>query len=86
MLEHEERKVIRIGNNIGVVLPTDLVKKWDVKLGDSIQFEEKEGDIIMSKNKKKNIELPEGISEDFFEVLTETVEQYDGAFKGLVDK
>ncbi|SFA56854.1 hypothetical protein SAMN05216169_10581, partial [Anoxybacillus pushchinoensis] len=36
--------------------------------------------------KSKKVDLPKGISQDFFEVLNETLEEYDETIKGLIDR
>ncbi|MBB5354781.1 hypothetical protein HNR43_000740 [Anoxybacillus mongoliensis] len=40
--------------------------------------------IVVKKSNKVN--LPKGISKDFFDVLNETLEAYDETIKGLVDR
>jgi antitoxin MazE len=42
---------------------------------------ELEGDQIVIKK----VDLPKGISEDFFEILNETLEEYNKTIKGLVE-
>lgn len=79
-----ERKVTKIGNSLGVTIPADVLKKIDVVQGDEITLDLREGEIILRKSRK--IHLPNGISSDFFEILSQTMEQFDETIKGLRDK
>ena len=79
-----ERKVTKIGNSLGVTIPADVLKKIDVVQGDEITLDLREGEIILRKSRK--IHLPNGISSDFFEILSQTMDQFDETIKGLRDK
>lgn len=79
-----ERKVTRIGKSYGVTIPFDLLKENGIEPGDSVIVEGKDGEISLRKSRK--VELPEGISSDFFDVLEETVQEHGEAFKGLVNR
>lgn len=79
-----ERKVTKIGKSYGVTLPLDMLKDAGLKPGDTVHVEQIDGDIILRKSRK--IELPEGISPDFFDLLEETYQEYEETLKGLVDR
>lgn len=79
-----ERKITKIGNSYGITIPSELLKHAGLKHGDEIQLDLVDGVIQISKSRK--VSLPEGISEDFFDVLNETVSNYDQTIKGLVDR
>jgi antitoxin MazE len=79
-----ERKVLKIGNSLGVTFPVEFLNRLGIHQGDEIQME-LEGDQIVIKKSKK-VDLPKGISEDFFEILNETLEEYDKTIKGLVER
>ncbi|EZP78219.1 SpoVT/AbrB-like cell growth regulatory protein [Parageobacillus genomosp. 1] len=79
-----ERKVLKIGNSLGVTFPAEFLNQLGIHQGDEIQME-LEGDQIVIKKSKK-VDLPKGISEDFFEILNETLEEYDKTIKGLVER
>ncbi|MFC0165243.1 AbrB/MazE/SpoVT family DNA-binding domain-containing protein [Bacillus capparidis] len=79
-----ERKVTKIGKSYGVTFPLELLKGAGLEPGDTVQIEQKDGDIILRKSRK--IELPNGISPDFFDVLEETMKEHGEALKGLVDR
>lgn len=79
-----ERKITKIGNSFGVTIPNELLIQAGLKHGDDIQLEFVNGVIQISKSRK--VSLPEGISEDFFDVLNKTISNYDQTIKGLVDR
>ncbi|EPZ37930.1 MULTISPECIES: AbrB/MazE/SpoVT family DNA-binding domain-containing protein [Anoxybacillus] len=81
---HADRKVLKIGNSLGVTFPVEFLQKLDIHQGDEVQMEFKDNQIVIKKSNKVN--LPEGISKDFFDVLNETLEEYDETIKGLVDR
>lgn len=83
-MKNPERRITKIGNSFGVTIPNELLKKAGLKHGDDIQLELVDGVIQISKSRK--VALPEGISEDFFDVLNETVSAYDKTIKGLVKR
>lgn len=79
-----ERKVTKIGKSYAVTIPLELLKENGIEPGDKVQLRGKNGEISIRKSRK--VELPEGISPDFFEVLEETINEHDEALKGLVDR
>lgn len=83
-MERIERKITKIGNSYGVTIPNDLLKKANIQYGDKIQLELVDSTIQISKSKK--VSLPDGISEDFFDIVQETMETYDQTISGLVDR
>lgn len=83
-MERLERKITKIGNSYGVTIPNDLLKKANIQYGDKIQLELVDATIQISKSKK--VSLPDGISEDFFDIVQETMETYDQTISGLVDR
>ncbi|MBA2878585.1 antitoxin component of MazEF toxin-antitoxin module [Anoxybacillus kamchatkensis] len=62
----------------------EFLQKLDIHQGDEVQMEFKDNQIVIKKSNKVN--LPKGISKDFFDVLNETLEEYDETIKGLVDR
>ncbi|WP_041638478.1 AbrB/MazE/SpoVT family DNA-binding domain-containing protein [Anoxybacillus flavithermus] len=81
---YADRKVLKIGNSLGVTFPIEFLHKLDIHQGDEIQMELENNQIVIKKSNKVN--LPKGISKDFFDVLNETLEEYDETIKGLVDR
>lgn len=79
-----ERKITRIGNSLGVTFPGEVLKKVNISRGDVVTIDVRDGEIILRKSRK--ITLPQGISPDFFDILNETMEEYDETIKGLRDK
>ncbi|WP_373895410.1 AbrB/MazE/SpoVT family DNA-binding domain-containing protein [Virgibacillus sp. CBA3643] len=83
MSEHE-RKVTKIGNSYGITFPKELLKEAGISYGDNVQLEVKEGEIVLKKGKQ--VELPEGISEDFFDVLERNTDKHKETINELVDR
>lgn len=79
-----ERKVTKIGNSLGITLPTDLLKQVGLYKGDDVQVEVKDGRIILRK--KVQLQLPEGVDAEFMDILNDVIKEHDKAFKGLVDR
>jgi antitoxin MazE len=78
------RKVLKIGNSLGITFPAEFLRKLDLHQGDEIQIELENDRIVMKKSNK--VDLPKGISKDFFDVFNETIEKYDETIKGLIDR
>ncbi|WP_026568776.1 MULTISPECIES: AbrB/MazE/SpoVT family DNA-binding domain-containing protein [Sediminibacillus] len=83
-MEQFDRKVTKIGNSLGITLPTELLKQVGLAQGDDIQVEVKDGKIVLRK--KEQITLPEGVDAEFMDVLNDVIKEHDKAFKGLVDR
>ncbi|WP_163970406.1 AbrB/MazE/SpoVT family DNA-binding domain-containing protein [Oceanobacillus halotolerans] len=83
-MEQFERKVTKIGNSLGITLPTELLKQVGLAQGDDVQVEVKEGKIVLRK--KEQITLPEGVDAEFMDTLNDVIKEHDEAFKGLVDR
>lgn len=79
-----ERKITKIGNSYGVTIPIDMLKEAGISYGDHVQLDLKKGKIMMEK--KKEVRLPEGVDNDFMDVLNDVIKEHHEAFKGLVDK
>lgn len=79
-----ERKITKIGNSLGITIPHELLQQAGLQQGDDIKLEFVDGVIQLVKSRK--VSLPDGISEDFFDVLNDTVKHYDQTIKGLVNR
>ncbi|MFD1360952.1 AbrB/MazE/SpoVT family DNA-binding domain-containing protein [Lentibacillus salinarum] len=84
MVKDMERKVIKTGNSLGANM-TDALKKIGAEKGDTLSIEVIDHEIRITKKQPK-IELPQGVSEDFFKVLESTADYYDKTLKGLKDR
>ncbi|MEK4508389.1 AbrB family transcriptional regulator [Paenibacillus anaericanus] len=80
-----ERKVTKFGNSLGITM-TDALKEIGLEQGDAVQIEVNpgSGEIVIKKANK--VSLPDGISADFFENLSEVLSEYDQTLKGLKDR
>ncbi len=83
-VKNMERKVTKIGNSLGVTFPAELLKRLGVVHGDDVFIEEQDGAIVIRKSQK--VQLPKGVSDDFFDILDKNMKQYDETIKGLVDR
>lgn len=80
----QTRKITQVGNSLGMTLSSEMLDCLKVTKGEDIQVEMKEGELVIKKIKQ--VEYPTGISEDFFDILNETVEEYDATLKELKDR
>lgn len=80
-----ERKVTKFGNSLGITM-TDALKQIGLDQGDivNIDVSPDTGEIIIRKSMK--VSLPEGISADFMNTLTDVIEEYDQTLRGLKDR
>lgn len=80
----EERKVVKVGNSQGVLIPPTMLDKMNLKKGDEVTVEYVDGELIVKK--KPTNEIPAGLSPDFLDTLGECLTDYDEVMKQLVDK
>ncbi|RUT31879.1 AbrB family transcriptional regulator [Paenibacillus zeisoli] len=80
-----ERKVTKFGNSLGITM-TEALKQVGLDLGDTVQIEvnQASGEIVIKKANK--VSLPDEISPDFLDSLTEVIHDYDQTLKGLKDR
>ncbi|MBW7475911.1 AbrB family transcriptional regulator [Paenibacillus oenotherae] len=80
-----ERKVTKFGNSLGITM-TDALKQIGLDQGDtvSIDVSPDTGEIVIRKSTK--VSLPDGISTDFMDKLTDVIEEYDQTLRGLKDR
>lgn len=83
-MEQFERKVTKIGNSLGITIPIELFKQVGLFQGDDVQFEVKDGKIVLRK--KEQLSLPEGVDAEFMDILNDVLKEHDKAFKGLVNR
>ncbi|AXF55584.1 AbrB family transcriptional regulator [Salicibibacter kimchii] len=74
------RKVTRIGNNLGVSM-TEALKSIGANAGDHLIVKVINNEIRIQK--KKQMDVPDGIDSEFFEILQEGMEEYHNTLKGL---
>ncbi|QUW23981.1 AbrB family transcriptional regulator [Sporosarcina sp. Marseille-Q4063] len=80
----QSRRITQIGNSLGLTLSSEMLNYLKVSKGDDVQVEMRKDELVIKKIKA--VEYPVGISEDFFDVLNETVEMYDATLKELKDR
>jgi len=79
-----ERRITKIGNSLGVTFPSELLSQLDLTQGDEVTLVVENNSLIIRKSRKVN--LPTGISEDFFDVVNESFEDYGKTIKNLADR
>jgi len=79
-----ERRITKIGNSLGVTFPSELLNQLNLSQGDEVTVEIENNSLIIKKSRKIN--LPNGISEDFFDVVNESFENYGKTIKKLDDQ
>ncbi|WP_077588103.1 AbrB/MazE/SpoVT family DNA-binding domain-containing protein [Planococcus lenghuensis] len=83
-MENAKRKSTKTGNSLGVTIPEELLAQVGFKQGDDVRLEAKDGTIRLVKNRKTV--LPKDVSKDFFDILNETIADYDKTIRGLADR
>jgi antitoxin MazE len=84
MMEKVERKITKIGNSLGVTIPNDFLEMANISLGDEVVVDYVDNKITLKKSEK--IQKPEGLSDNFFEVLDKTMKNYKKTIEGLVER
>lgn len=79
-----ERKITKIGNSYGITLPKTLLKEANISYGDNVTVEVKDGKILVQR--EEEIKLPDGVDNEFMELLTDVIKEHETAFKGLVER
>jgi putative addiction module antidote len=75
----------QIGNSVGVIIPTDIRKKANLKKGNKINFEvAPDGKVIMSRVGAKSSKS--SITPEFLEIVKRVNQRYAKAFKELAGK
>jgi antitoxin component of MazEF toxin-antitoxin module len=44
-----EKKIIKIGNSQGIIIPLDILRMYDFELGDTMVFQPEKNKIILKK-------------------------------------
>jgi antitoxin MazE len=83
-MEKVERKITKIGNSLGVTIPNHFLEMANISLGDEVVIDCVDNKIILKKSEK--IQKPEGLSDNFFEVLNKTMKNYKKTIEGLIER
>lgn len=65
-----QRKLRRIGNSLGITIPSELLQKLNMQDGDTIHVNEIDGKIILSSESQKDID------KEFKEKVIKVIEEY----------
>lgn len=79
-----KRRIIKIGNSLGLSLPADVLSALNVKEEDEVQVELVGNQITIKKTSNTSL-LSENLPVDFSDRLEEEMEAHHEALKGLVD-
>lgn len=80
------KKIIHIGNSLGITLSSVYIKQAKIKLGDFVDVPENEIIPVKGKRtKKKKLHL-EGVTPQFVALLDEVIEEYKPALHALSRK
>lgn len=87
MVNKVERKVTKIGNSLGVTLPTEVLNHLQADQGDELTFKlENNGSVSIKKMQNLNFDGLEGIDQDFIDGVKELFENYDATLRNLADR
>jgi antitoxin MazE len=80
-----ERKVTKFGNSLGITM-TEALRQIGLELGDTvvIDIRESNGEIVIRKANK--VTLPNGLSPDFMDTLSQVMNDYNETLEGLKDR
>lgn len=74
-----ERKVRKVGNSLSVTLPKEVLEFADLKEGDTIEFFDKDGQLILEK--RTSIVTPE-----FMNLVENVYEEQKEVFDKLIER
>ncbi|AQQ54112.1 AbrB/MazE/SpoVT family DNA-binding domain-containing protein [Planococcus lenghuensis] len=80
-----ERRIVQVGNSLGLTLPIEVPEELNIKKGDKVQVE-LVGNQLVIKKAPETIAQLDGIPPDFCTILKEEMETHHEALKGLVDR
>jgi len=87
VMKEMERKVTKIGNSLGVTLPTEVLEHIKAKQGDQLKFElDQDGSVKIKKHEVLNLVVLEGIDQDFLDGLKFVFDNYDQTLKNLAKR
>ena len=61
-----------------------MLKEANISYGDNVTVEVKDGKIFVQR--EEEIKLPDGVDNEFMELLTDVIKEHETAFKGLVER
>jgi antitoxin MazE len=70
-----EKKIRKIGNSLGVVIPSDMLKEIGVKDGDTVYLSIEDGEIIIRSESQK--ETNDKFKEKVIAIIEEYMEEHD---------
>ncbi|MBC1373859.1 hypothetical protein HB847_16045 [Listeria booriae] len=77
-----KRSTRKSGHSVITTLPPDVMKKLDIISGDNVEFVIKDNEVELRKAAEKK----ETVSPEFLKMAEEVLDEYDQAFRGLVDR
>lgn len=81
----EIRKMVRIGNSLGITIPSEIIEKKRLNQGDPIMVEIDEGGNIVLIPMKR-AELPQNVRSEVLEAAYNVMEKYKETLKRLQDR
>ncbi len=71
------QKLKKIGNSVGVIIPSQILKKLNIGAGTQVFVEQIQDKLLIEKENSKNI------SPEFLKVADSLADRYQDAFKEL---
>lgn len=81
--DKEIRKVNQTGNSLSVGLPKKIADHLNIKRGDEIEFDVKDGKIVLDKKSKLEDQLEDP---EMVKMLSETFQEHSTVFERLKDR
>ncbi|WP_202623316.1 AbrB/MazE/SpoVT family DNA-binding domain-containing protein [Alkalibacterium sp. MB6] len=74
-----ERKIRKVGNSLSVTLPKEVLEFADLKEGDTVEFSDKNGKLVIEK--KNSIVTPE-----FMDLIENVYQEQKEVFDKLIER
>lgn len=76
-----QRKVTTVGNTTGITLSKEVLDHLNIKKGDLVDLVLNEnGEVTFKKHTQLQID---GVSDDFLQMVSDTIDEYEGALLNL---
>lgn len=82
------RKLTKVGNSVGVTIPSEVLEKLNAQQGDEVNFLLDDNGSITLKKKQDpiNYEFLKDLDSDFMEGLQDLFDNYDDTLRNLADR
>ena len=81
----EIRKMVKVGNSLGVTIPAEIIEKIHLNQGDPVRVEmDGKGNIVLTPIRK--IDLPQNVRPEVLDAAYHVMRKYKDTLKRLQDR